>query len=242
MRKMQAALLLIVLASLAVPGKTSAQVIKSPYDFLDRKKDIGIFIGYMFADRGAAGLGANDGPLAGIQFTLRVTDPLNIGVYGAYFPSKREVIDPRAEDEAERIIGETDVDVVMLAGRLQLHLTGSRKWHNIVPIVYGGLGIVFDVSPSFSCLPGVIEGRDPNCQLTPRDRFSFGTSFLGQIGIAFSWVPRQRLGLRFTADNSIWRLTTPDGYYDETSTITPVPSFKDWTNNIQLTLGTYFWF
>jgi hypothetical protein len=241
MRKTRTAFLLAVLAVLLAPRWTNGQQVSSPYSFLDKKKDLGLFVGYVFADPGTAGLGSKDGPMAGAQFTLRVSDPLNIGVFVSYFPSTRDVIDPRAESEDERIIGKSDLDLLQLAGRLQLHLTGSRKWNNFVPILYGGVGIIFDVSPSYSCLATVID-RDPNCSLLPRDRFSFGTSLLGQIGIAVSWIPRQRLGLRFTADDSIWRLESPDGFYDETSTLDPVPPFKDWTNNIQFTLGLYFWF
>jgi hypothetical protein len=239
MQKTRILLALVVAACLAGPSWLKAQNITSPYAFLDKKKDIGIFVGYIFADQGAAGLGSKDGPLAGVQFNLQVSEPINLGFSAAYFPSNRDVIDPSAESEADRILGEADFNMLMLLGRLQLHLTGSRKWHNLVPIVYGGAGLALDVTSSPSCFS---DFSQPDCQLSSRERFDFGSSFIGQIGLALAWIPGQRLGLRFSADDSIWRLSTPDGFYDETSTLDPVPSSKDWTNNIQLTLGLYFRF
>jgi hypothetical protein len=129
---------------------------------------------------------------------------------------------------------------LLLAGRLNLQLTGPRTWHNISPYLYGGLGIAIETSTTPFC--PTIEPRPLECEIQPRERFDYGTSFLGQIGIGAIWLPANRLGLRVTFDNNIWKLDTPAGFYDETSTIFPVPSSSDWTNNLQLTAGLFFWF
>ncbi len=228
-----------LLATPALVTRAEAQSIASPYQFVDRKKDVGIFVGYMFADKGSAGLGPAAGLLAGAEFNIRVSDPIGIGFYGAYFPSERDVIDPQADDESERIVGTTDMNLFLLAGRLKLQLTGSRTWHRLVPYVYGGLGIVFDVSSNPSCFA---EPSQANCQVPARERLDFGTGFLGQIGLGVIWLPSERLGLRVTFDDSIWKLSTPDGFYDDTSTLFPTPPRSDWTNNLQLTAGLFFWF
>jgi hypothetical protein len=239
MQKRHALFLLTLLATPTLAGQAEAQSIASPYRFVEKKKDVGIFIGYMFADQGSAGLGPAAGPIAGAEFNVRVSDPITIGFYGAYFPSERDVIDPQADDESERIVGTADMNLMLLAGRLKLQLTGSRTWHRLVPYVYGGLGLVFNVSGGPSCFA---EPSQTNCQVPARERLDFGTSFLGQIGVGVIWLPRERLGLRVTFDDSIWKLNTPDGFYDETSTLFPVPPRSDWTNNLQLTAGLYFWF
>lgn len=232
--------LLAILVSPALPSPVQAQRIASPYEFLDYKKDLGVFAGYLFADKGRAKLGPDDGPLAGIAFNIRVSDPIVITIQGAYFPGKRDIIDPAAEEASQRILGKTDLNLLLLSGRLNLQLTGSRTWHNIAPYLYGGLGIAIETSTSPSCLPG--PTRPTECQLQPRERFDYGTSFLGQIGIGAIWLPGKRLGVRFTVDNSIWKLDTPAGFYDETSTIFPIPPASDWTNNFQLTAGLFLFF
>ncbi len=48
--------------------------------------------------------------------------------------------------------------------------------------------------------------------------------------------------MKVTIDDSIWRYSTPDGFYDETSTVDPFPPAKDWTNNFQITAGLFLWF
>jgi len=232
--------LLAILIAPALPSSAAAQRIASPYEFLDYKKDLGVFVGYLFTDKGRAKLGPDDGPLAGIAFHVRVSDPIVITIQGAYFPGQRDIINPAADEASERILGKTDLNLLLLSGRLNLQLTGSRTWHNIGPYVYGGLGIAIETSTSPGCLPGPTVPTE--CQLQPRERFDYGTSFLGQLGIGAIWLPRKRLGLRVTFDNSIWKLNTPNGFYDETSTVFPVPPSSDWTNNLQLTGGLFFWF
>jgi len=231
-------LLLAMLLTAAGALQAKAQTITSAYAFVDKKKDIGPFVGYLFTDRGTVGLGPYSGPLAGVQFALRLSDPINLGAYVSYFPSERDVIDPSTE-RGGQVIGQTSMNMLQIAGQLRLHLTGSRTWHNLLPYFYFGLGVAFDVSSPPSCFD---VPSQPNCQLLPRERFDFGTSFMGQVGLAMIWLPFERIGLRMTVDDTIWQLTTPDGYYDEGSTINPIPPKKDWTNNIQVTLGAYYWF
>jgi hypothetical protein len=237
MRKLLPAILIVAWAA-AGADRAAAQRITSPYRFIEKKKDLGLFVGYLFTDRGPANLGPKSGPLAGAQLTLRLSNPINLGFYAAYFPSERDIMDP-ATEEGLKSIGTTALDLVLLVGRLQLYLTGSRSWHNLIPFVYGGLGAAFDVSDNPSCL---LDLRPLPCKVGPRDRFEFGTSFMGQMGLGAIWVPRQKLGIRITIDNTIWRLSTPDGFFDAGRNIDPVPPPKDWTNNLQLAFGLYYWF
>lgn len=231
-------LLLATLLTVAGAIQADAQSITSPYAFIEKKKDIGPFIGYLFTDRGRVGLGPHSGPLAGVQFAIRLSDPINLGAYVAYFPSERDVIDPSTERGGE-VIGKTSMNMLLIAGQLRLHFTGSRTWHGLVPYFYGGAGAAFDVSSPPSCFDVPTQ---PNCRLLPRERFDFGVSFMGQVGFGMIWLPFRVIGFRLTIDDTIWRLTTPDGYYDEGSTINPIPPKRDWTNNIQVALGAYYWF
>ncbi len=230
--------MLIVACTAAGADRAWAQRITSPYRFLEKKKDIGLFAGYLLTDQGAANLGPKSGPLVGGQVTLRVSNPINIGFYAAYFPTEREVMDPSTPDGLKSI-GTTDLDLLLIAGRLQLYLTGSRTWHNLIPFVYGGLGAAIDATNDPSCL---LDLRPLPCRVAFEDRFDFGTSFMGQMGLGTIWVPRQKLGLRLTVENTIWKLSTPDGFFDPDANIQPLPPSTDWTNNLQVALGLYYWF
>jgi len=230
--------ILVMLAGMASVSGADAQTIRSPYRFIDKKKDLGLFVGYVFTDRGQAGLGPYANPLAGAKFTLYLSGPINLGAYVAYFPSERDIIDPQAAP-ADRVLGKTGLNLLLLAAQLKLQLTGGRTWHRLAPYFYGGVGAAFDVTSETSCIDDPFQ---TNCRLPARDRFSFGTQFMGQFGFGTIWLPTKRIGLRLTIDDTIWRLTTPVGFYDEGTQMVPLPPAKEWTNNIQLTIGAYYWF
>jgi len=218
------ALLLAALLTAAGFDQADAQTITSPYDFIEKKKDLGLFVGYLFADRGSLGLGPYEGPLAGAKFTLGLSGPMNLGAYVSYFPSERDVVDLV---QGGTVLGKTSMNLLLITGQLKLQLTGPRTWNNLAPYFYLGLGVAFDVSSPPSCFD---EPGQPNCRLPAQERFSFGTAFMGQVGFGTIWLPFERIGFRATVDDSIWELSSPGGLGDE------------WTNNIQVTFGAYYWF
>lgn len=238
MRETVLLLLATIGLALAGPDPAAAQRIRSPYRFVDNKRDLGAYVAYIFADGGEIGLGANAGPSAGLQFAMRVSDPIQISINVAYFPTDRDVIDPRAENPPQSV-GTEPFNLVMLSGRLQFNLTGARSWHRLAPYVIGGLGIAIDVTGDINC---ITEPDRPTCQIALRDRFDFGTSFLGQFGIGTAVILSDRLGARFTIEDNIWKLKTPAGYFDPNIEIRPFPPDTDWTNNFQVTALLSYWF
>jgi hypothetical protein len=244
MRKLDLGLALaLLLAMLGGPSGALAQRISSPYRFIEGKQDLGLSVSHIFSDPGSARLGPKGGLAYGIEYTRRVSRPLSLTPLLVYFPSERDVIDPSVEEgEGENgslVVGTTDIDLLLLAGRLNFNLTGARTWHRLSPYLFGGLGLVFDISSSRSCLA---QQNHPECQIEPRERLDFGTSFLMQFGLGTVWLPRQHLGLRLEFLNSIWRLKTPVGFYDPGVTIDPVPPPTDWTNNWQVAITLAYWF
>lgn len=229
----------LALARLSLPPEASGQQVSSPYRFVDRKQDIGAVVAYQFTDRGSARLGPESGPLYGIQYNLRLSEPLSLGAFGAYFPSQREVIDPTAGSDPVSV-GQEEQDLLLVAGRLNLNLTGARTWNDIIPHAFGGIGMAIDLTGTPTCIINV--STNPDCQVSSRDRYNFGSSFMLQFGVGAAWLPSERLGLRVTLNDNIWRLETPPGFFDEEIPLDPRPPDKDWTNNLQLAVSLSFWF
>ena len=101
-------------ALVGISGEAAAQQISSPYEFIERKRDIGPIGGYIFADRGAANVGPSSGPYFGLQGTFSVSNPLKLSAFVAYFPGERDVIDPTPQLVAE-----------LRAGRAMYHSNGD---------------------------------------------------------------------------------------------------------------------
>ncbi|HSG82808.1 MAG TPA: hypothetical protein VLC48_11180 [Gemmatimonadota bacterium] len=232
-------LLALGAALLATPVGLAAQTIKSPYRFIDTKQDVGPYIAYIFADGGSVDLGANSGPVFGLQFAIRVSDPIQISANAAYFPTTRDVQDPSTGGPSTITVGTEDFNLLLLSGRLQFNLTGARTWNRLAPYLIGGLGIAIDVTGDINCLT---EPERATCQISPAERFDFGTSFMGQIGIGTAIIVSDRIGARVTFEDNIWKLSTPEGWFFSGNNLDPFPSDTDWTNNLQLTLVLSYWF
>ncbi len=225
--------LLTVVAALAGPAHAQAQRIASPYRFVERKQDIGPFTSYLYTDRGRANLGPDSGLLYGVRYALRVTEPLRFSAFAAFFPAQRDVIDPTGEN-APNVVGTEELDLLFVSGQLHLVLTGSRTWHNFAPYVIAGLGLIIELTGDPSCAVGSTR---PDCRVAVRERFEFGTSFLGTGGLGLMWIPSGRLGVRLQVTNMIWRLRAPGEFFD----LGLAPE-TDWTNNLELSGGLGFWF
>lgn len=232
----------VLLSSLTIllvgPGPARAQRIDSPYEFVERKRDIGPLVGYLFTNRGEADFGPKSSLIFGIQGTLRLSGPLSLSAILAYVPSERDVRDLTQDSTQLVTAGTVEQDLILVGGRLNLNLTGARTWHNLIPYLIGGLGFVFDATSDPSCL---LDLQPIECQPDPRLRFDFGTSLMGQFGFGTVWLPSQRLGLRLELVDDFWRLETPAGFFDEGVMLNPVPPDKDWTNNFHLTGTLSLW-
>ncbi len=233
--------LLIATAAVAAaigPSASGAQEISSPYQFIEREQDLGLYVGYVKTDRGRVNLGPKSAPFYGIQWAMTLNGPMQLSAYGVYLASAIDVIDPAAEG-GPAVIGEADLDLFLLGGRLQMNLTGQRTWHNLVPYVFGGIGIILDMTSSPSCL---INRQLPVCDLRIDQRFEFGNKFMGQVGLGAIWIMSERIGTRITVADWIWRYGPPVGWLDPDLDLVVVPSDGKWTNNIQVSVRLSFWF
>lgn len=233
-----ATLLAVLAVGASVPAVLTAQTVPSPYEFIERSQDLGGYAAWLLTDRGSADLGPKSGPTYGLHYGIRLSDPLGFGAVAGFMRAERDVIDPSAEG-GPATLGTSEFTLVMLAGRLQLNLTGARTWHDLQPYVLIGLGVAFDATGSPTC---GLTSTELQCTLDPDERFGFNTSVMGQAGIGTAWLPSQRFGLRLTLHDNIWRIEAPPGFLDPELELETFPPEKEWLNNIQLTAALSYWF
>jgi opacity protein-like surface antigen len=210
---------------LAAPSLLSAQTIPSPYRFIETRKELGAFGGWISPGTGRFGYGPGPGPVTGVRAGLDFDGPFSIEAVVGGIPTTRAIVDPRRV-EGDREIGETEVTLITADARLKLGLTGARTWHGLNPFVTAGAGLAWDLgqsSPLEQDLPAT-------------DRFDFGTAFVAQVGGGVRWFVTEAVVVRGDGLLHLWRLKAPAGFRD------PERGFGDigeaeWINAGSFTFG-----
>lgn len=221
----------LALASVVLaPAAASAQTIPSPYRFIDTRQELGLFVGAVHADPGSLDFGPGDGVAFGARYGYQLAGPFSVEAVATGISSTRDIIDPVA-DEGSRAVGEADVLLGAIEGRLNFSLTGNRTWNGISPHILLGGGGVFDLS-----------GESEADLAIPLDqRFTFSTSFLGSLGAGVRWLPTDRITVRADGLLKLWRITTPPGYLVLENELGTVEE-SQWVRAPTLTLGAAYRF
>lgn len=222
----------IAIATVALTATANAQVgyppARSPFLDVDNRHEITTFIGYFSAKRDIAGVAPQGGPMGGVQYAWRASGPLHVGLSFMTVGSTRTVLDP-SKPAATRAGTETR-PLLAADGFLAVSLTGERSWHNLMPMVGAGLGLVSNA-----------KGADVG-------GFRFGTRFAFPWSVGLKWIPGGG-ALQLRADIKDWMYTIkyPQAYFPSSSTVTDaiVPasaSTSRWTNNFAMTVGGSYTF
>ncbi len=188
---------------LAFPGAAAAQTIPSPFEYLERGQEAGIFSGSMTVGSGRFGYAPSGGSVFGARYGVELSGPLGLEGVVSFIDSERDVVDP-SQIEANRLIGQTDELLTTLEGRIRFSFAGRRMWHRLSPFLTIGGGAVFSA--------GGDHALDQT--LLPEDVFSFGTSFYGTLGLGSRWFVTDKIALRGDGVFSLWKVDTPPGYSD----------------------------
>lgn len=196
---------LLLLAPLAAglvrPTVGNAQTIPSPFTYVERSQELGLFTGYLDAQTGRFGFGPSGGWLSGARYAVRLSGPLALeGVLG-FASGTRDIINP-GRVEGDQIVGEGSVLLTTIDARIRFSVIGNRAWNRLSPFLVFGGGIAFDAA-------GTPEAE---ADLEPADVFDFGTSFYGTVGVGSRWFMTETLGLRFDGVFSLWSIDTPPGF------------------------------
>lgn len=217
--------------TLVLPAAAAAQRIPSPYRFIEQRQDLGVLASWVSTDRGTARLGPKSGAAAGLQYTLRISDPLAISARAVYFPTERDVIDTVRVDGAlrTRVEDQAGLDLLLFTARFQFTLTGARTWHRIAPHVVAGIGYAFALSE---------ETDAPT--LDPGVRYEFGHHFTAHVGLGASVFLSSRWALRLALLDHLWTIAPPPGLRN--LELDPLPPDREWTHNAELSAGLYRFF
>jgi hypothetical protein len=229
---MRAACSTLVLALIAFgvasPRSASAQSIPSPYAFIEERQEFGPFAGYMRASTGRFGYGPSGGPLFGARYGVELTGPRSREGGVGVLTGTRDVVNP-ARPEGDRVIGEADVLLTMIDGRLRLSATGNRTWHGLSPFLVIGGGLAIDSA----------ERSAAEALLDADEIYKFGTKFFTTIGPGVRWFATRRFALRTDAAFSLWQLKTPAGFGDPTLGLENVAE-SEWVSGLSVTATLLF--
>lgn len=234
------ALAVLFVCGLGFPSVSAAQErIDTPYDWIDRGFRLGAYFGHVAADRGESDIGPGSSSIFGARLRARVSSPLSLELAMGYGNSDRYVIDPRLES-GPAAVDTVDTGWLLIEGGFQIALTGSRTLYGLQPYVILTGGI----------LQGVDEEQS-DALATAEDvpfRYEVGSAGVFSGGVGVEWLPTERLGVGLELRDHLWRIKTPDGFFqsDVLNRIEelglPAPRESDWVHNIELSGSLHYYF
>lgn len=217
----------VAVAVLSV-SPAEAQVIPSPYEFIDTRHEGTIFLGISGENRGTVDLGPGGGVFVGGRYAIELGGPFALELNTFLLPTDRKIYDPSDADASRpELLGTTSITVGALDARFRFSLTGARTWNRLAPFLSAGGGFVGDMWGSGSELE---EG------LLASERFSFGPSFLGVLGAGVRWLPTEPLSFRIEGGIHIWRLGTPQAFFEFEEEF-PGMAEREWAGVSNLVIG-----
>jgi hypothetical protein len=213
--------------------------IDTPYDWIDGSLRLGGYVGRIAADRGESEIGPGSFTAFGLRLRTRVSSPLSLEINVGYGRSDRFVIDPRLET-GPAAVDTVDTGLLLLEGGFQVALTGARTLYGLQPYVVLTGGI----------LQGVDEGQSSALSAAEDVpfRYEIGTAGVFTGGIGVEWLPSQRLGIGLELRDHLWRIKTPDGFFqssvlDQIEQLDlPAPRESEWTHNLELSGALHYYF
>jgi hypothetical protein len=218
----------LVTGAFMPPPSASAQTVPSPYRFVEERQELGAFAGYLKAGTGRFGFGPPGGLWLGARYGLEVAGPLSIEAVAGAVKGTRDIISP-GRPEGDRVVGEGDVLIPTIDGRLKLSVMGARAWNGLSPFLVFGGGLAVDVA----------EKPEADALIENDEVFDFGLTFFGTAGVGTRWFINRNLALRTDAIFSLWKLTTPPGFGDPQLGLGPV-SESEWVSGLSITGSLLF--
>jgi hypothetical protein len=216
------------LVGIACPRPASAQTIPSPYAFVEERQEISGFVGYMSASTGTFGFGPKGGIMYGARYGLDLSGPLSLEAMAGVVDGRRDVVSP-SRPEGDRVIGEAETLLTVFDARLRLSATGARTWRGLTPFLLFGAGVAFD--------RGKASAAD--ALLDTDEVFDFGTKFVAVAGPGVRWSISRSLAVRADATLTLWKITTPAGYGDQSLGLGSVAE-SEWANGLSFSAAVLF--
>lgn len=170
----------------------------SPYSDLRASQILSFTGGYLAGSRGTAGVAPADGPILGARLDLFLgRSP--VAFMAAFGGAKldRVELDPTF-GPANRLIDSVTQTVWMIDAGFMFNLTGRKTWRGFAPYLGATVGLALGGQVPGDSIPG---------------QFRFETHFTAAPELGFSWHPTDRLNLRVSGRNVMWRVSHPLGFF-----------------------------
>lgn len=199
---------------------------RSPFSDLEYKQEATAFGGWYMAGKDPAGVAPRSGPMVGIRYEVNVGGPMQIVARLSHVMSERQVIDP-LEPRVSRDLGVQSWPLYLVDAGMSLNLTGQRKWHGVVPVIYAGIGLASDL------------GKEVEA-----DPFKLGTTFAFSAAGGLRFVPGGRFQVRADVGTWFYQIKYPTEYYgitsDNTTVLDDSQAKNFWKSNLGFTLGASY--
>lgn len=201
----------------------TAQVITSPYKFVEEGQTLSLFSSALFTGRGTADLGPGSGYVYGLRYGIRpARGPVELEAQAGLFSSHRTIFG--LSNEQRIALVEADMSLLLLDAGMRFNFSGPRTFHNLKPFaIVGGGGLI-----------QLQSDRPPEEEALSSDlRYRYGTRFAGHIGGGVEWFAVELWTVRLDLRNMLWQVEAPDGFL----IADPALPTSEWTQNFFLSLG-----
>ncbi|MDB4915902.1 MAG: hypothetical protein JWM95_3546 [Gemmatimonadetes bacterium] len=217
-----------LVSALPLAAQVGHEPAKSPYKDLEYTQEITLLGGYLRARHDPANAAPLSRPMAGVRYEITVAGPLALSSEVTAGFGHRNLIEP-LKPKATRDIGIQNSGVYSGDFALAMNLPGQRSWHDLVPQLRAGVGLVTS------------RAKDDS------SGFAFGTKFAWVYGAGLKFVPSgSRIQLRADMTDRLFKLTYPDTYYrlasDNTAVVDATTPRDFYTHHLGLTLGLSYLF
>lgn len=215
---------LMTAAPLAAQGvaQVGHEPAKSPFKDLDYDSEITLFGGYLRARHDPANAAPLSRPMVGVRYEITLTGPLALSSEATAGFGHRNLLEP-LKPKATRDIGTQNSGVYSGDLALAMNLPGTRSWHDLVPQIRAGVGMVTS------------QAKDDS------SGFAFGTKFAWVYGAGIKLAPGGKFQLRADLTDRLFKLTYPDSYYrlasDNTAVVDATTPREFYTHHLGITLG-----
>jgi len=214
---------LLLISATAVGAQVGHLPSRSPYLDLEYKQELTLLSGTYHGHRDPANVAPQGGLLLGAHYEFRAGGPAHLIAEVVRISSERQVINP-FKVGAARDLGVSSRALYTGDLGLGLSLTGGKSWHNIVPELAGGLGIITDFR-----------------RQADSGGYKFGTRFALNWGGGIRIVPGGNWQIRGDIKNRLYTIGYPEAFYvaptGGTAVVPTTQSKSFWLNNPAFTLG-----
>ena len=186
-----------------VSNVAKAQVIPSPYKFVDTRHSGRLFYGQATIGSGQLDIGPRTASIIGGRYGINVGSGLTIEINASRYNSTRSVYDFNAS-EGRKKLGDTQLNFGVVDLRFRLNLTGHRTWRSLQPYlaVGGGAALSLAAAQSIEAAAGMQQEK----------RYDFGSQFASVIAGGLDFELSQRITLFTEGVFNLWKVGTPAGW------------------------------